>query len=166
MRHCYDVSNECAWDGTLTTRQSVIFSRHVTFTYKQDVMPKAVDNWTLAAAPTTPLQREGFMEACTQWMTSEPPDDRRDAFERPFALPTHADGGARPGDAAARAFVRGQTDDDVRDGAALVCELCSEGGSAAETVAGTAASSRARGVANPFTKQCYVVVCDACVTAT
>lgn len=135
-------------------------------------MPKAVDNWTFAAAPTTPLQREGFMEACTQWMTSEPPDDRRDAFERPFALPTHADGGARPGDAATRAFVRGQTDDDVRDGAALVCELCSEGGSGSgnggrSSGGNRSASSRARAVvANPFTKQCYVVVCDACVTAT
>lgn len=114
-------------------------------------MPKATDSWETSTPPATPLQREAFMEACTQWLVSEPRGEAHDPGDAAFAVPTRAPVAPETACVARDSTTIGRNEEETRSLATVPCDLC-----------GDVSGARAIIVANPFTKGCFVVVCAQC----
>ena len=100
------------------------------------------EGWRGADPPTTPLQRNAFLDTCTAWLTSEPTSGDAssiDQFDDCTAVVVHPLQSRRTG----FAFTHS---DELRD----ECAICG-GGNATIPI-----------IANPFTQCCRISMCNVC----
>ena len=112
-----------------------------------DAMPRNArgDDWINMGIPTTPLQRGAYLDACTLWLTSEPVHGTSTEV-----ILEHTEAAVMPPAAYRTGFAFSHA-----EGVCTACSVCSRMHETNKTV-----------VANPFTQQCMISVCEACTKRT